>query len=124
MYFVFLPGMTMVLLNSHKVFNLIIDPYDFRYTHFFPGLGFMVKKYFWWEVKKNWPNSFWDEYFRSPNVAKNRTCLYPEISRVSNFGIFGASGNEYFKKYVLPIRKNIKEINYDKVYKIFIDKFG
>lgn len=75
----------------------------------------MIKRKFWDEIKNEWPKMYWDEYFRNPNITKNRTCIYPEIPRVENFGIIGVSGKEYFKKYVYPIKKNTHSVDYSKV---------
>lgn len=109
---------------ANSSFFLKIDPSIFRHTDFFPGLGFMISNDFWQEIKTDWPSVYWDEYLRKKEVVKSRTCIYPEISRVKNLGLFGVSGGEYYLKYVEPIIKNTKEIDYKKVTFFNIDKFS
>lgn len=50
-------------------------------SDFFPGLGWMMQRSLWLEMRKKWPNGFWDDWIREPINRKNRACLRPEISR-------------------------------------------
>ncbi|KII69416.1 Alpha-1,3-mannosyl-glycoprotein 2-beta-N-acetylglucosaminyltransferase [Thelohanellus kitauei] len=91
------------------------DPYRFQRSEFFPGLGWMIKREVWDEVKTSWPKTFWDEHFRNPTTSKGRSCIYPEISRVENFGMIGVSVGKFYLNYVHPIKRNTQKVNYENV---------
>lgn len=57
-------------------------------SDFFPGLGWMMQRSLWLEMRKKWPDGFWDDWIREPENRKNRACIRPEIPRV------GMSKNE------------------------------
>ncbi|KYQ94438.1 GlcNAc transferase [Tieghemostelium lacteum] len=75
----------------------------FKRTDFFPGLGWMLLQGFWREIRDNWPIDYWDDYLREKDVVKGRQCIQPEIPRVSNFGLLGATSE-------LLYINNIKDI--------------
>ena len=50
-------------------------------TDFFPGLGWMMLRTFWLEIRDKWPLGFWDDWLRQDSQRKGRGCLRPEISR-------------------------------------------
>ncbi len=50
-------------------------------SDFFPGLGWMMTRSLWFELRKKWPRGFWDDWLRDSAQRKNRSCLRPEISR-------------------------------------------
>ncbi len=50
-------------------------------TDFFPGLGWMMQRTFWQEIREKWPLGFWDDWLRQEDQRKGRACLRPEISR-------------------------------------------
>ena len=60
-------------------------------TDFFPGLGWMMNKDVWMEIKNDWPKAFWDDWFRQPQQRKERACIRPEVSRTKTFGKIGVS---------------------------------
>lgn len=69
-------------------------------TDFFPGLGWMLLRGFWHEVRERWPKAYWDDFIRHPDVRKGRHCLRPEVSRTHNFGAQGVSRGQFFKDYL------------------------
>ncbi|CAH3018352.1 unnamed protein product, partial [Porites evermanni] len=71
-------------------------------TDFFPGLGWMLRKSLWDELKPKWPLGFWDDWMREPAQRKNRACIRPEIPRTKTFGRVGVSHN-YDEKFVKRI---------------------
>ncbi len=50
-------------------------------SDFFPGLGWMMTRSFWIELRKKWPKGFWDDWLRDSGQRKNRACIRPEVSR-------------------------------------------
>ncbi|KAF1741161.1 hypothetical protein MXB_2457, partial [Myxobolus squamalis] len=76
----------------------------------------MISRLFWDEIKENWPDIYWDEYLRLPDIKKSRQCIYPEISRVRNFGRdLAASGKQFYSQYIESIIYNTKDVYYDLV---------
>jgi alpha-1,3-mannosyl-glycoprotein beta-1,2-N-acetylglucosaminyltransferase len=41
---------------------------------------------------------FWDEYLRTPEVRRGRSCIFPEINRVKTFGKQGSSKGQFYDK--------------------------
>jgi len=77
--------------NGYK--HLDLDPTRLFRTGFFPGLGWMLKKELWLEVKATWPASHWDHWMRCDSQSKGRDCIAPEVSRTHNIGVEGATVN-------------------------------
>ncbi|KII64107.1 Alpha-1,3-mannosyl-glycoprotein 2-beta-N-acetylglucosaminyltransferase [Thelohanellus kitauei] len=75
----------------------------------------MISREIWADVKNRWPDRYWDEHFRSPSITKGRSCIYPEVPRVENFGRNGVSQGSYYVNYVYPIRRNTMKVNYENV---------
>ncbi|KAH9421381.1 hypothetical protein DERP_010518 [Dermatophagoides pteronyssinus] len=69
-------------------------------TDFFPGLGWMLKRSFWYEIKDKWPDVFWDDWLRQSEQRKNRLCIRPELSRTSTSGMKGVSRGQFFKQHL------------------------
>ena len=46
-------------------------------TDFFPGLGWLLLRTFWNEIRERWPAAFWDDFVRRPDVRKGsvRVCF-------------------------------------------------
>jgi alpha-1,3-mannosyl-glycoprotein beta-1,2-N-acetylglucosaminyltransferase len=61
-------------------------------SDFFPGLGWMLLRNFWLEIKDKWPVSFWDDWLREIDQRKGRSCLRPEVSRTSISSKYGKAG--------------------------------
>eukprot|EP00442_Polarella_glacialis_P057928 CAMPEP_0115058756 /NCGR_PEP_ID=MMETSP0227-20121206/6531_1 /TAXON_ID=89957 /ORGANISM="Polarella glacialis, Strain CCMP 1383" /LENGTH=123 /DNA_ID=CAMNT_0002443787 /DNA_START=66 /DNA_END=433 /DNA_ORIENTATION=+ len=72
--------------NDNGAEALVQDPREAFRTEFFPGLGWMMDKSMWSEVRDRWAVAFWDEFMRRPDVRKGRSCIRPEISRSFTFG--------------------------------------
>lgn len=83
--------------------NDIIDRTAVQLVHrtdFFPGLGWMLKKSIWLEVKNHWPAAFWDDWFRNETQRNDRSCLRPEISRTSTSGKKGVSKGQFYDNHL------------------------
>ncbi|OON13790.1 GNT-I family protein, partial [Opisthorchis viverrini] len=95
----------------------LIDPkrIDLIYrSDFFSGLGWMLIRKIWLEVRENWPDIFWDDYLRQPEVRKDRACLRPEVGRTKTFGRFGVSKGQYFAKYLESMHLNQNSFGFTK----------
>ncbi|BHF65271.1 GNT-I [Sparganum proliferum] len=81
-------------------------------TDFFPGLGWMLTKGLWEELRDKWPPAYWDEFLRTPEVRKNRSCIRPEISRTITFGSTGVSGGQFFNTHLRFIELNQQHVDF------------
>ncbi|KAL3318371.1 mannosyl (alpha-1,3-)-glycoprotein beta-1,2-N-acetylglucosaminyltransferase, partial [Cichlidogyrus casuarinus] len=97
----------------------LIDKYQPELLYrsdFFPGLGWMLLRSLWLEIREGWPAGFWDEYMREPGVRKTRACIRPELGRTTTFGLKGVSGGQFFNDHLRYIVKYDKEetVNFDR----------
>merc|ERR1739848_638227 len=77
-------------------FEHLVSDKDVAKVHrssFFPGLGWMIHKSVWQEIRDRWPPDHWDHGMRIDSIHRGRQCLYPEISRNHNIGAEGANLN-------------------------------
>ncbi|KAK0419569.1 hypothetical protein QR680_014212 [Steinernema hermaphroditum] len=75
-------------------------------TDFFPGLGWMLTASVWKELSASWPEAYWDDWLRMPEVRKGRACIRPEVSRTAhNMKLAGKGSSEgLFKSFLSSIR--------------------
>lgn len=78
-------------------------------SDFFPGLGWMIRKPLWDELKPNWPLGFWDDWMRETSQRKDRACIRPEIPRTRTFGKVGVSHGQFFDQHLKFIKLNDKK---------------
>lgn len=91
-------------------------------SDFFPGLGWMLKKTLWYELRPKWPASFWDDWMRHPEQRKERACIRPEIPRVATFGKTGVSKGQFFEEHLQYIKLNDKFYPFSKANLTFLIK--
>ncbi|KAI6204692.1 hypothetical protein M3Y94_00705700 [Aphelenchoides besseyi] len=74
-------------------------------TDFFPGLGWMLKAETWAELTGKWPDFYWDDWMRQPEVRRNRVCIRPEVSRTAhNMKLAGkGSSGGLYKSFLASI---------------------
>ncbi|CAF1381164.1 unnamed protein product [Adineta ricciae] len=86
-------------------------------TDFFPGLGWLLSKTVWTEIKGNWPAGFWDDWMRLPEQRRDRACIRPEISRtaMSPEGKKGVSQGQHYEKYLRKIVKNNEPVDWKSI---------
>uniref|UniRef100_A0A915PR58 Alpha-1,3-mannosyl-glycoprotein 2-beta-N-acetylglucosaminyltransferase n=1 Tax=Setaria digitata TaxID=48799 RepID=A0A915PR58_9BILA len=86
-------------------------------SDFFPGLGWMMTKELWSELRPIWPSGFWDDWMRNNTVRKNRACIRPEISRTGMTleGKKGASRGLFFTQHLAKILVNEVFVNFTKL---------
>eukprot|EP00931_Biecheleriopsis_adriatica_P088486 TRINITY_DN62798_c0_g1_i1.p1 TRINITY_DN62798_c0_g1~~TRINITY_DN62798_c0_g1_i1.p1 ORF type:complete len:522 (-),score=106.78 TRINITY_DN62798_c0_g1_i1:75-1640(-) len=92
--------------NDNGYDSLVSDPKLAYRTDFFPGLGWMMDKSMWDELRDRWTSAYWDEFMRRPDVRKGRKCIRPEISRSYTFGEEGTSAGQFFKGHLARIKLN------------------
>eukprot|EP00045_Choanoeca_perplexa_P008304 m.76694 g.76694 ORF g.76694 m.76694 type:complete len:497 (-) comp14441_c0_seq10:1089-2579(-) len=73
-------------------------------TDFFGGLGWMLRKDVWSELKPKWPASFWDDWVRDNDQRRGRSCIRPEVSRSRTFGKIGVSKGQFYDQYLKYIQ--------------------
>ncbi|EDO42255.1 predicted protein, partial [Nematostella vectensis] len=78
-------------------------------TDFFPGLGWMLTKSIWNELKPKWPLGFWDDWMRQPEQRKNRACIRPDIPRTKTYGKIGVSRGQFYEQHLKYIKLNDKK---------------
>ncbi|KAL3113535.1 hypothetical protein niasHT_013054 [Heterodera trifolii] len=95
-------------------------------TDFFPGLGWMLKAETWDELVNKWPDAYWDDWLRSPDVRKNRVCIRPEQSRtLHNLQVAGkGSSGALYKGFLSSIRLPQNRVNFDQMNLNFLHKNG
>ncbi|CAI5958727.1 unnamed protein product [Closterium sp. NIES-65] len=96
--------------NGQKQF--VHDAHQLYRSDFFPGLGWMLRRELWAELKPKWARAYWDDWLRLPEQRKGRQTIRPEVCRTYNFGEHGSSMGQYFSQYLAPIRLNTEPINW------------
>ena len=86
--------------NDNGIESLSKNNSQLHRTDFFPGLGWMLTRALWNELKDKWPSIYWDDWMRREEQTLGRQCIRPEVSRTSNFGKNGASQSFHFNKHV------------------------
>ena len=85
----------------------------FYRTDFMPGLGWMLTRNTWSELRVKWPPAFWDDWMRGEEVRKNRVCIRPEVSRTKLYVQKGVSGGLFFDRFYKFWALNDKEFDFD-----------
>lgn len=98
--------------NDNGDASLVQDSLAAFRTDFFPGLGWMLLREVWLEVRERWAKAYWDEFMRRPDVRKGRQCIRPEVSRTFTFGEKGTSAGQFFKTHLSHIRLNTEAIDW------------
>lgn len=79
-------------------------------TDFFPGLGWLLLRSFWLNIRTEWPREHWDWFLRTSRKVISQDILYPEVSRVQHFGKKGTfMTEELHEKYFSNIAFNEDE---------------
>eukprot|EP01116_Phalansterium_solitarium_P019541 TRINITY_DN549_c0_g1_i6.p1 TRINITY_DN549_c0_g1~~TRINITY_DN549_c0_g1_i6.p1 ORF type:complete len:414 (+),score=47.29 TRINITY_DN549_c0_g1_i6:488-1729(+) len=92
--------------NDNGQQSLVSDPKAVHRSDFFPGLGWMLLRSLWQELRPRWPNAYWDDWLRNPEQRLGRQCIRPEVSRTYTFGAHGSSQGQFFDRYLRPIKLN------------------
>lgn len=98
--------------NDNGVSALSLNSSQLHRTDFFPGLGWMLTRSLWGELRPKWPHIFWDDWMRSRAQTKGRQCIRPEVSRTSNFGREGVSQSFHFQNHVSKVVLSTQFVNF------------
>ncbi len=101
--------------NDNGKPKLAINPEQLYRTDFFPGLGWMLTRELWEELRPQWPEIFWDDWMRNPNISRGRQCIRPEVARVSNFGERGVSMSFHFENHIAKVRPGSERVDFSKL---------
>eukprot|EP00427_Karlodinium_veneficum_P067757 CAMPEP_0169321694 /NCGR_PEP_ID=MMETSP1017-20121227/9031_1 /TAXON_ID=342587 /ORGANISM="Karlodinium micrum, Strain CCMP2283" /LENGTH=148 /DNA_ID=CAMNT_0009416203 /DNA_START=123 /DNA_END=567 /DNA_ORIENTATION=+ len=93
--------------------NLVMDPRAAYRTDFFPGLGWMMERSLWDEVRDRWAVAFLGRVHEKADVRKDRHCIRPEISRSFTFGEEGTSSGQFFKSHLSKIKLNDELVEWE-----------
>eukprot|EP00928_Gymnodinium_smaydae_P064443 TRINITY_DN47771_c0_g1_i1.p1 TRINITY_DN47771_c0_g1~~TRINITY_DN47771_c0_g1_i1.p1 ORF type:complete len:638 (-),score=60.79 TRINITY_DN47771_c0_g1_i1:339-2252(-) len=86
--------------NDNGLGELASDSSALYRSDFFSGLGWMLLRRFWLEIRVRWPKTYWDEFVRNADVRRGRQCLRPEVSRTHTFGEIGVSNGEFYHTHL------------------------
>eukprot|EP00401_Gymnodinium_catenatum_P015039 CAMPEP_0117551844 /NCGR_PEP_ID=MMETSP0784-20121206/49398_1 /TAXON_ID=39447 /ORGANISM="" /LENGTH=491 /DNA_ID=CAMNT_0005348891 /DNA_START=139 /DNA_END=1614 /DNA_ORIENTATION=- len=92
--------------NDNGARDLVEDPKAAFRTDSFPGLGWMMQRSLWDELRDRWAQAYWDEFMRRPDVRKGRHCIRPEVSRSYTFGEEGTSAGQFYREHLSRIKLN------------------
>lgn len=101
--------------NDNGIPDLALNESQFHRTDFFPGLGWMLTRKLWTELKPKWPLMFWDDWLRHEEQTKGRHCIRPEVSRTANFGEKGVSQSFHFQKHVSRVTVAKNGVNFSQL---------
>ena len=74
------------------------------------GLGWLLMRSIWDEIRPAWPERHWDWFMRNPKTSKGRECVYPEVPRDFHAGSKGSYMDlKTHKKYFAGIDYNKDE---------------
>ena len=98
--------------NDNGFENLDLDARKLFRTSFFPGLGWMLHRELWNELKPKWPGDHWDHWMRLSTTHRGRQCVSPELSRNFNIGEKGATVqsatyNQFLKRIAYNTEPNV-----------------
>jgi hypothetical protein len=71
----------------------------------------MLARRVWDELRPQWPGGYWDDWLRTPEVSRGRSCIFPEVNRVYTFGEEGASKGLFFDQ-LERIRLNTDAVDF------------
>jgi alpha-1,3-mannosyl-glycoprotein beta-1,2-N-acetylglucosaminyltransferase len=101
--------------NDHGQASHVSDSRRLYRTDIFPGLGWMLSRRVWDELKPKWPLAFWDDWLREPAQRKGRHVIHPEVSRTVTFGESGgASQGQFFATYLKTMKLNDVDVRFSK----------
>eukprot|EP01065_Artemidia_motanka_P051155 TRINITY_DN8930_c0_g1_i1.p1 TRINITY_DN8930_c0_g1~~TRINITY_DN8930_c0_g1_i1.p1 ORF type:complete len:751 (+),score=190.91 TRINITY_DN8930_c0_g1_i1:203-2455(+) len=90
--------------NDNGYRHLDLNKKQLFRTQFFPGLGWMLKRETWMELRKSWPIDQWDHWMRVWSTSSGRECVCPFLPRNRNVGAGGANSNgAFFRRHLQSI---------------------
>ncbi|GAB5354883.1 hypothetical protein AAMO2058_000157900 [Amorphochlora amoebiformis] len=82
-------------------------------TDVFPDYAWMIDADFWREVKTDWPqHGDWKAWIRTRDKSKGRSCVIPEVCRVSVRKRSAAGDHTYYDQYLSKIKLNKNPVKF------------
>lgn len=101
--------------NDNGQIGLVKDARRLLRTDFFPGLGWMLHRRTWNDIRSQWPSIYWDDWLRHYSIKRGFQSIRPEISRTYHIGIEGgASGSSNRKTMLTNIKLNDEYVPWSK----------
>ena len=97
--------------NDNGQARFTADTRQLLRTECFPGLGWMMSRKLWTELRA-WTWGYWDDWLREPQQRKGRSCIIPEVNRVFTFGSVGTSAGQFYEQYLKGIRLNEDSVDW------------
>lgn len=113
--------LTISAWNDNGFENMVKDPEKLYRSDFFPGLGWMMTRKLWDELKPKWPRAYWDDWLREPKNRQGRHIIRPEICRTFHFGAHGVSNSQY-SEYLTTIKLNEKFVPFSTLDLSYLEK--
>jgi alpha-1,3-mannosyl-glycoprotein beta-1,2-N-acetylglucosaminyltransferase len=111
--------------NDNGKATLVTDESALYRSDFFPGLGWMMSRKLWSELRPVWPKGFWDDWMRQPIQRKGRSCIRPEVSRTftwcSEEGVSGGQFCDHMAEMQLAKGVDWSQYNVSKLAKVQYD---
>uniref|UniRef100_A0A061QS26 Alpha-1,3-mannosyl-glycoprotein 2-beta-N-acetylglucosaminyltransferase n=2 Tax=Tetraselmis sp. GSL018 TaxID=582737 RepID=A0A061QS26_9CHLO len=98
--------------NDHGQSQFVSNASQIYRSDFFPGLGWMLTRELWNELRPSWPRAYWDDWMRQSNVRKGRQSIRPEVCRTYNFGEKGSSHGQFYRKYIATTHLNDEYVHF------------
>ncbi len=98
--------------NDNGYPGRVEDPARLCRSDFFPGLGWYMPRALWDELRDIWPLQTWDDWIRLPEQRKDRSVVYPEVSRTYNYGRRGSSHIDHFDRALEAIVLNTRPVDF------------
>ncbi|KAH9380634.1 hypothetical protein HPB48_020903 [Haemaphysalis longicornis] len=92
--------------DNGKPWQISQSPDMLHRSDFFSGLGWLLTRELWQEIRHRWPKTFWDDWMRLAEQRRGRACIRPEVSRTRTFGDWGVSLGKFFKAYLRDVHVN------------------
>eukprot|EP01128_Nolandella_sp_AFSM9_P008944 TRINITY_DN558_c0_g2_i2.p1 TRINITY_DN558_c0_g2~~TRINITY_DN558_c0_g2_i2.p1 ORF type:complete len:507 (-),score=86.98 TRINITY_DN558_c0_g2_i2:1007-2443(-) len=108
--------LTVSAWNDNGRPGLVKDAGRLLRSDFFPGLGWLLSRSLWEELGGDWPAGFWDDWLREPSQRRDRSVIFPEISRTHHMkGKKGTSKGQFTDRYINPMLLNDEPIDWPSV---------
>lgn len=99
--------------NDFGFSDLVADRRRLFRTDFFPGLGWMLRRELWQELRGRWPLDHWDHWMRTGDASRGRECVVPEVSRNFNIGEVGTNTRDgAYRRYLRRVALNHAPVDF------------
>ncbi|CAM9977023.1 unnamed protein product, partial [Hapterophycus canaliculatus] len=65
--------------NDNGYRGRVSDKAELKRTPYFPGLGWLLPRKLFHELRPRWPKDHWDHWLRDPQQHRGRESIFPEV---------------------------------------------